>query len=286
MAHTAKDTTLDFGLVSAPVKLKNAVTSDRSDSFKLASANGEPVKQVYIVEETGEVVGPRNLCQRGVFDADGFHPVSDEAIKQIDEEVGVESITIDGFISLDEVPFERVENTYFLAPGGKGTAAVKPLALLRDGLKHFGRAGYGRVTLSSKTYPFVVTSREVEDGQFGLVLTTLRYAERMGALVESAEVIAGVETDEGTLALAGTLMDQIGGSRELLDSFADDRTEKRAELVALAVAGKSIPVTAKTEKSAPAGDLSDLLLASITAAAGDPKKKTAKPKSSKAAAAA
>lgn len=279
MARTVKDTTLDFGLVSAPVKLKSVVPSSKGDSLKLASPSGEAVKQVYIVEETGEVVGPRNECRRGVFDENGFHEVSDEALKQIDEEVGMESISIDGFMPLADVPWERAKNIYFLAPGGKGDAAKKPLALLRDGLASFERAAYGRVTINAVTYPFVISSRTVnEDGDLGLVLNTMNYAAAVEELADAGKALAGAETDANTLALAGTLMDQIAAKASedgvTLDSYHDDRTEKRVELIALAVAGKAIPVSEKPVKQAAGGDLADILAASIAAAAGPPKKKS------------
>jgi non-homologous end joining protein Ku len=245
----------------------------------MASPAGNPVKQVYVDEVTGEIVGPRTECAKGIFDNDGFHEVSNEAMKQIDEAIALESITIEGFIPLDEVPWERAtSHAYYLAPDGKGPAAAKPLALLRDGLRHFDRAGYGRVTVRDITYAFVITSREVSEGKYGLFLTPLSYASQV-EVERAAEVLDGIETDDKTLALVGTLFDQTGGTRVALDSYADDRTEKRTELIALAVAGKAIPQAEKAEKvEEPTADLADLLTASITAATSTSKKGGKKPK--------
>lgn len=279
-ARAAKSTTIDFGLVSAPVKLYPTAGSDSNGvKFSMASEDGNPVKQVYRDEVTGEVVGTKADCKRGIFDDAGFHEIPDEKLKEIDAVVGLESIEIEGVISTDEVPWERAKKApYFLAPDGKGTAAAKPLALLRDGLRHFDRAGYGRFTVRDVTYPFVVTANEVSDGKYGLFLYPLSYVSQVET-ERAAEVLEGVETDDKTLALVGTLFEQtLAGSREALDSYTDDRTEKRAELIALAVAGKAIPAPEKVEKAEePKGDLADLLTASIANAAKQSKSKSKKP---------
>lgn len=259
MAKTVSTTTLNFGLVSTEVKLKK-VQEVLSTSFKLASPDGHPVKQMYVDEETGEFVGTRADCKSGLFTAEGFREITAEAQKAIDEETKLESMTLDGFLALDEAPFERATAAYYLAPGGKGGAAsVKPLALLRDGLKLRGVCGYGRVTITKKTYPFLVFEK---DG--GLFVNLLVYADEFEQAKEAAECLAGTETDEKTLTLAGTLLDQIGGSRLGLDSLVDDRRDKREELVAKALAGEVIEVTEK-DTAAPTNtvDLADLLAASI-----------------------
>lgn len=286
MAKTISTTTLTFGLVSTEVKLKTIVQSSGT-SFKTASpaivgddgkivGGHNPVKQMYLDEVTGEIIGTSADCVSGIFAPDGFHEISSEARNAIDEETKLDSITLDGFIALDEAPFERATKAYFVAPGGKGgPASVKPLALLRDGLKDRGIAGYGKVTITTKTYPFLIFEK---DG--GLFVNLLVYANEFKQAAEASDVLAGVETDEKTLAMAGTLFDTIGGSRLALDSYVDDRSELREELVAKALAGETITVTPKADTAASnVVDLADLLAASVVSAAAakaPAKKATAK----------
>lgn len=282
MASTVKSTTLSFGMVTVPVAVKK-VTDKREVGFQLASPAGNAVAQTYVDKVTGEIVGPSSDCKRGIFDDPkngvGFHEVPAEALKAIDEAGKIDSIVIDHFVPVGEVPFERAEGAYFVAPNGKAAgAAAKPLALLRDGLAATGMAGVGKLTLRTTQRAFVVYA---QDG--GLLLNTLVFAEDFVSVAEAAESLAGVEVDAKTLDLAKTLIQAQAAEVGVLDAYTDDRRPQREALVAAALAGEEIEAPAAAEAPEPTVDLEAMLLASIgnTATA----KKAAKPKAAKAKAA-
>lgn len=273
-ASTVKSTTLSFGVVTAPVALRK-VADKKEISFQLASPAGNGVKQVYVDEVTGEIVGPNSDCLKGIYDdpkgKTGFHEVPKEAIAAIDASVAIDGLVIDGFLPIGEVPFERAEAAYYVAPAGKtGMVAAKPLALLREAMEKTGKAGYGKLTMRSKQRAFVVYA---ENG--GLLLNTLVYAEDFARVVEAAAVLEGVATDEKTVDLACTLIEAQSGERADLDAYTDDSRALREDLVAQALAGQTIEVPEVAEPVEAVIDLEAALLASIGQAAPKAAKKKA-----------
>lgn len=265
---TVLSTTLSVGLISAPVSLKTA--KDQKDvSFSLASPAGEPVKQVYVVEETGEVVGTRAECARGIFDGDTFHAIDTDTISAIDDSVKIEGITVEGFVSHNEIPWERGEATYFIAPASKaGSAGTAALRLLRDGLTNTATVGIGKLTIRSRQRAFVL---HVQDG--ALYVTTIAFADTFVEGAQAAQAALGNEpTNEGHLALFATLVDNLSVSVEQLDSYTDEALAAKAKLVEDALAGKAIIAPLKAAPKAPEADLEAALAASI---AGAPKAKKA-----------
>lgn len=301
-------TTLSFGLVSTPVSVKKAVSGRDAAGTQISSAtpDGHRAGYAYVdkdrveeivgkalangkqpdAKELGETFLPYELGDKGkvvqkplkgIFEKDGtFFPVEQSQLELIDEQTKLQDLEIAGFIPLSEVPFERTTDAYFLTPGGKSAASVKPLALLRDGLKERKVAGFGSITLRTKTYPFIVW---VKDD--GIILNTLAYAATFDAS-EAAESISAVATDEKTLAMAGTLIDQLTVDAVNLDGIKNDRVEAREEVIAKVLAGEKLePVAVEAAAEEASDDLAALLQASIGVNAPveeKPKKAAAKKK--------
>lgn len=266
---TVSSTTLNVGLISALVSLRTAKET-KAPSFEMGSPNGERVKQVYIVEDTGEIVGTSAEVPRGVWDGDTFRPVDKDTIKAIDESVKIDGITVEGFVSADDVPWERGEATYYVAPDKKaGSAGAAALRLLKDGLRETGKVGIGKLSLRTKQRGFVLHEQEG-----ALFVTTLAFADSFAQGVSEAQaVLAGDPTSEGNLKLFGTLVENLTVGIDKLDGYTDEATALKAELVEAALAGKTIDMPAPAA-AAPALDLSAALEASI-AAAPKAKKKAA-----------
>lgn len=292
MARAALTTTLNFGLVSAPVAVKNCTGKSGTDVHEATvdghragnvKADKELIEQVVggalaegktpdpaavgeavlkVPFESGDKGGFVQRPRKGIFGADGgFTEVPTDLLKLIDDECKLTDLTIEGFIPVSAVPFERAIGAYFLTPPAKAVASAKPLALLRDGMTAKNVAGFGRLTLRTKTYVFVV---HVRNG--GLILNTLEYAAKFSQAEEAAASLAGVATDEKTVTMAGTLIDQLTVDAVNLDGIVDDRFEKREELYAKVLAGEKIEATEKPETEETVGvDLAELLAASIGA---------------------
>lgn len=272
MASTVSTTTLNFGMVSAACRLQKAATK-KGVEFKMASPEGNPVEQKYVDTETGAIYAPAE-CGKAVVGPDGSYiAVSKDTVKAIDESCKIDSLTIEGFMDLDDVPFERSEACYFVAPPkGATPVQVKPLALLAAGLAQTGKAGHGKLTLRTTQRSFVVYEK---DG--GLVINTLVFADEFIPAAEAAESLAGVEVDEKTVGLAATLIEAQASDPGALDAYTDESKIKKAELVEAALAGETIVAPTPVAAPQPQDDMEALLLASIGQAP-----KAAKPAAKKA----
>ena len=185
-SSTVSTTVLSVGALIAEVKLKKATTPS-GVALKLATPEGESVKQIYRAEESGQIFDKAEL-ERGVFTPDGFRRVDDEQMAEIDAESKLEGLDVEGFLPRASVPWDRVEGSYFLAPGGAaGPVTARALVLLRDAMAQAKLVGYGRLTLRTKQYAFVVYP---ENG--GLLLSTMVFASQSHAH-EVGEALDGVQ---------------------------------------------------------------------------------------------
>jgi DNA end-binding protein Ku len=281
MASTVLTSTLQFGMVSAPCRLQKAADK-RATALKMCSPAGNAVEQRYVDTETGEIFAPAE-CQKAAVAADGsLFLIDKETVKAIDESCKIDSLTIDGFIPVDEIPLERSESCYFVAPPkGAAPAQVKPLALLAAGLKQTGKAGHGKLTLRTQQRAFVVYEK---DG--GLLLNTLAFADEFIAPAEAGEQLASVAVDEKTVGLAATLIEALAAEPGALDAYTDEAKPKKSALIEAVLAGEQVTAPTAAAPVAKTDDLEALLLASIggSPAAAAPKKKAAAKAASKAAA--
>jgi DNA end-binding protein Ku len=249
------------GALIAEVKVKKA-TSPKGTELKYATPDGREVKQVYVCEETGEVF-PRTELVKGVFMPDGFREVPADQMAVIDEESKLDSLDVEGFVPLAQVPWDRVEGSYFLAPGGKaGPVTARALVILRDAMTKAKLAGYGRLTFRTKQHVFLIYP---SDG--GLLLSTMVFADQ-SHVREAGEVLEGVVSpSKKALDLAVALVESMATDAAGLDALTDDRTAKREELVAQVLAGKKVKKTAKPKAEVKATeDLEALLVASLAQA--------------------
>lgn len=276
MASTVSSTTLNFGMVSVGCRLQKA-TDKRSAAFKMASPAGNPVEQRYVDTLTGEIMLPAE-CEKAAVAADGSYVlVSKDTVKAIDESCKIPDLSIEGFIDRSEIPMERSEGCYYVAPvKGASPAQVKPLALLASGLAATGKAGHGKLTLRTIQRPFVVYAK---DG--ALVLNVLTFADEFIDLADAAEQLASVQVDEKMTGLAATLIEAQASDPAALNAYSNSATPLKDKLIEDVLDGKEIhaPQIVASEEAGES-DLEALLLASI----GDTP--AAKPAKSKAKAAA
>lgn len=268
-----KSTSLSFGLVTVPISLKKGKsTTEGGRNLPRVSKNGEPVKQVYATEEldleTGEltynVIGTMGDTMSGVPQPDGTYSIVPKAtLDAIANEGKIESLVVDGFIPLTDVPVERIEGVYFIAPSkDTGTAGGKTLALLRDGLRQEGVAGIGKLTLRSKQRAFVMFQ---SDGV--LIVNVLGFADAYTPLAAAKDLLPAVEADPKTLSLFSTLVANLKVPVTNLDEYTDEVVPKREALIEAVLAGEEIEMPTVDAEVAATVDLEAALVASIQQAA-------------------
>lgn len=262
--------TLNVGTVSVPVALKST-TERKLPSFSTASPeghkykpyNGEdlgglvetqedavavaeelgvPVESIttaetkYRDEVTGAIFGESEI-ERGVWEGEQFFAISGEDIEKIDDQLRQPDLTIQEFVDLADVPWERVTGGYFLSPSNKTGVGLKALNLIREAMEVTQTAGVVLLMPKSRVKLAVVYPKHG-----GLLVSVLSYADEWAQVRSGAAALSDPrgEPTEQELAYAVTLIDAYKGDGELLDGIKDLQAEMKAELIERAKAGQPV----------------------------------------------
>lgn len=143
---------ITFGLVHIPVGLYSATEESEVNFDWLDRRTMDPVGYKRINKRTGREIDKDDVV-KGVEHGKGSYVVlSPEEIAEAYPRT-TQTIEIEAFVDVDEVPFVYLEKPYYTAPINKGE---KVYALLREALKETGKAGLARVVIHSKQHLAVV----------------------------------------------------------------------------------------------------------------------------------
>ncbi|HET8745451.1 MAG TPA: Ku protein [Ramlibacter sp.] len=208
---------ITFGLVHIPIGLHSATEETDVDFDWLDRRTLDPVGYKRINKRTGREIDKENVV-KGVQYAKGHYVVlSPEEIAAAYPRTS-QTIEIEAFVDIAEVPFVYLEKPYYTAPISKGE---KVYALLREALKQTGKAGLARVVIHSKQHLAVL----LPCGP-ALVLNLLRWGGEIrsweGLNLPSEGKAAGLKETE--LKMAKHLIEEMSGhwrADELRDNFHD-----------------------------------------------------------------
>lgn len=139
---------ISFGLVHVPIALFSA-TSETDMNFKMIDKRSmDPVGYKKINKKTGKEVTTQDIV-KGVEWEDGrFVLVSPEEIEKAYPKT-TQTIEIEAFVPIDEIPFVYLEKPYYTAPVNKGQ---KVYALLREALASTRMVGVAKVVIANKQH--------------------------------------------------------------------------------------------------------------------------------------
>lgn len=264
MATTAKSVTmLEIGeegsAFAIPISVKK-IKSQSDVTFDTATHFGVPVGEKKTEATTGRVLEEVDLpLQKGVFRSkpkktdkttwSDFVPVKPEDLQTITDATALDTFVIEHFIPLADVPMERVQDAYFIAPADG--MPTKSLVLLARALKRRKVAGVFKMVKTSRQHLCVLYER---DG--GLIVNTLAYASDFAAVREAAEALSAqpVKIARGEQEMAETLIEMLTSPADVLDSYEDDLIPLKADLIERAVQGKELPKRKARRQSATAED--------------------------------
>jgi DNA end-binding protein Ku len=139
---------ITFGLVHIPIGLYSATEETDIDFDWLDRRTMDPVGYKRINKRTGREIDSKDVV-KGVEHGKGNYVVlSPEEIAEAFPR-STQTIEIEAFLELGEVPFVYLERPYYTAPINKGE---KVYALLREALRDSGKAGLARVVIHSKQH--------------------------------------------------------------------------------------------------------------------------------------
>jgi DNA end-binding protein Ku len=143
---------ISFGLVHIPVGLYSATEETDVNFDWLDKRTMDPVGYKRINKRTGKDIEKENVVKGVEYGKGNYVVLSPDEIEEAYPRT-TQTIEIEAFVDVDEVPFVYLEKPYYTAPINKGE---KVYALLREALKETGKAGLARVVIRSKQHLAVV----------------------------------------------------------------------------------------------------------------------------------
>lgn len=258
MPHAIWSGTINFGLVTIPVKLFTAVrTNDLRFNFLHKKDDGR-INNVRRCSIDGQDV-PYNEIARGYeYEKGRYVILSDEDFKNAAVDA-TQSVEIVQFVDLAEINPMFFDTPYYLEPEKRGRHAY---ALLREALKDANKVGIAKVVIRAREH-----LAALKPNGDALVLELMHFADELVAQADfdfpEAEKMPPAE-----MKVAKMLIDTMSAEFEP-GQFHDTYKEKLLALIEARAAGKEIP-RLKTKAAAPTNvvNLMDVLQRSLEESKG------------------
>lgn len=253
MAHAIWNGTINFGLVTIPVKLQTAVRANDLRFNFLHKTDDGRIKNVRVCS-VDEVEVPYDEIVRGYeYEKGQYVILTDEDFKRVNVEA-TQSVDIVQFVDLDEINPMFFDKPYYLEPEKKGRHAY---ALLREALKSMNKVGIAKVVIRSREH-----LAALKPNGDALVLELMHFADE---IVETSSLDLPEETKpaENEMKVAKLLIDTMTAKFEP-DEFHDTYRDEVLAMIEARAAGKHIPEgKPKVQRATNVVDLMDVLQKSL-----------------------
>ncbi len=257
-------------MVSIPVKVYTATSSQKIRFNMLEASTGARLKQQYISTVSGEVV-ERSETIKGYEHVRGqFVHFNDEELKALEAD-RTGAMTIVQFVPIDAIDLVQIEKSYYLGPDKGGDKAYQ---LLSQAMTRKEQVAVGRWAARGKEQLVLIRPY-----QSGLILHQLFYANEVRAF-DALDTGAELSFADVELDLADKLVEQLAVEAFEPEGFSDTYTDRVRALVDQKVAGEEI-TAAPEQPTAQIIDLFEALKQSLETAPAEeqaPKKKKASKK--------
>jgi DNA end-binding protein Ku len=257
---------ISFGLVYIPVTLHSATAEHRMKFNLLDKRTMNPVGNKQVNKATGEAMQKEEVVKGFEYEKDQYVVVTPEEIKAALPK-STQTIEIESFVDMGQIPSTYYNKPYFVAPAAKGQ---KPYLLLLETLRRTGKVGIARVVISTRQHLAALFPAEE-----GLVLELLRWHDEVrdtAGLPLPGEDEAKVSARE--LKMAEQLVNELADKWKP-ENFHDEFREKLEKVVEEKVkAGegehimKPLEGEEEVRPSADILDLTELLRRSLRKGAG------------------
>jgi DNA end-binding protein Ku len=246
---------ITFGLVHIPVGLYSATAESDLDFDWLDKRTMDPVGYKRVNKKTGKEIDKDNIVKGIQYHKGEYVLLSPEEIEDAYPRT-TQTIEIEAFVDVDDVPFVYLEKPYYTAPINKGERVY---ALLREALKRTGKAGIARVVIRAKQHLAVL----MPCGP-ALVLNLMRWGNEIRAWDDLPLPSTGAKAaslKDAELKMATQLIEDMSGNwsaEEYRDSFRD-AIMKLVEVKAEAGHTEHVePMEEAPEGGGPGGEVIDL----------------------------
>ncbi len=244
--------TISFGLVSIPVKVFTATSSQKVRFNMLEPDTGARPKQQYVSSVTGEPVDRKELVKGYEYARGQFVTLTEEELKALEAD-RTGSMDIVEFVPLDAIDLVQIEKSYYIGPDKGGDKAYQ---LLRTAMTRKDVVAVGRWAAKGKEQLVLIRPY-----RGGLILHQLFYANEVRAY-EDLDLGPEMDFADVELDLADKLIDQLSTEEFDPEQYADTYTTKVKDLIDQKVAGEEI-TTAPEQPKAQIIDLFEALKQSL-----------------------
>lgn len=258
-ARATGSATISFGLVSIPVKLFTAASSETVRFNMIDPETGNRVKQQLFNPVSEKVVDRNDLVKGFEYARNQYVTFTDDELRALEGERS-QTIDIIEFVPLDTVDLVYADRSFYLGPDKGGAKAYR---LLSQAMESTDKVAVGRHHARGREQLVIV--RPYHDG--GLLLHQVYYADEVRSF-EDVDLGDPPAPREGEERLAEQLIEQLSVERFEPEKYHDTYRERVLAAVERKVAGEEITVT-EEQPQAQIIDLFEALKASLGDTGGD-----------------
>ncbi len=253
MAHAIWSGSINFGLVTIPVKLFTAVKTDEL-SFNLLHAKDDGrIKYERICSIENKPVPWDEIVKGYEYEKGEYVVLTDEDFKKVNPEA-TQSVDILEFVELDKINPMYFDKPYYLEPTKQGRHAY---ALLRETLADSNRVAIARVVIRTKEY--IAAVKAVGDA---LVLELMHWASEI-VDAGTIDVPERVKLPEKEIKMARMLVDTMSVDEFEPEKFKNKYHDELLAMIDARAAGKELPTPKKAPARAKVVNLMDVLAQSL-----------------------
>jgi DNA end-binding protein Ku len=230
---------ISFGLVSIPVRLYTAASSEQVRFNMLDSRHGVRVKQQYYSPVDGKVMDKGEIIKGYEYARDQFVTFTDEELKALEADRS-NHIDIVEFVPLEAFDLVQIEKTYYLGADKGGDKAYR---LLSEAMTAKKKVAVGRWAARGKEQLVVIRPYHG-----GLAIHQLYYGNEVRSFDETDDTATFTFTDKER-ELAEKLVDQLSSDDFDVDKYKDDYADRVRAAVEQKVAGKEVTIAAEAPRA-------------------------------------
>jgi DNA end-binding protein Ku len=254
MAHAIWTGSINFGLVTIPVKLYTAVRgNDLHFNFLHAKDKGR-INNIRVCSLDGKKVDWDEIVRGYEYEKGEYVILTDEDFKRVNPEA-TQSVDIVEFVDQSEIDPMLYDTPYYLEPEKKGRHAY---GLLREALKKSGKIGIANVVIRTREHLAALKPH----GE-ALVLEIMHYADEIVPAANFDFPPAKEKTPPTEMKAAMMLIDTMVDKFDP-ESFRDKYRDQVMTMIEARAHGKTLPKSkAKAQPATNVVDLMDVLQRSL-----------------------
>ena len=252
-SHSIGSGNISFGLVSIPVKMFTAASSEAVSFNQIHPKCGGRIKQQLLCPTCNEVVERSTLVKGYEFAKDQYVQFTEDELKALEGETS-RMIDIAEFVPLAQVDPIYFEKTYYLGPDKGGKKAYR---LLADAMTKTERVALAKFCMRGKESLVLIRS-----AQKGLMLHFMYFADEVR---DFSEVDKGDEAKikPGEMDLANRLIAELSKDTFRPDQYADEYRTRVLAAVEQKVEGREVTSLAPQAQRTQVIDLMEALKQSL-----------------------